>query len=32
MGFAFWKLATTVYLFAPGQADQFVVVAASGSF
>lgn len=32
VGFAFWKLATTVYLFAPGQADQFVVVAASGTF
>jgi hypothetical protein len=31
-GVAFWKLAATVYFFAPGQADQFVVVAASGSF
>jgi hypothetical protein len=32
LGVAFWRLAATVYLFAPGQADQFVVVSASGSF
>jgi hypothetical protein len=32
VGFMFWKLSATVYLFAPGQVDQFVVVAASGSF
>jgi hypothetical protein len=32
VGVNFWKLAATVYFFAPGQVDQFVVVAASGSF
>ena len=32
VGVSLWKLAATVYLFAPGQDDQFVVVAASGSF
>jgi hypothetical protein len=32
VGINFWKLAATVYFFAPGQVDQFVVVAASGSF
>jgi len=32
VGFAFWKLSTTVYFFAPGQQDQFVVLALSGTF
>lgn len=32
VGINFWKLAATVYLFAPGQEGQFVVVAASGTF
>jgi hypothetical protein len=32
VGVNFWKLAATVYFFAPGQVDQFVVLAASGSF
>ena len=31
-GVTFWKLSATVYFFAPGQEDQFVVVSASGSF
>jgi hypothetical protein len=32
VGVSFWKLSATAYLFAPGQVDQFVVVAASGRF
>jgi hypothetical protein len=32
VGISLWKLAATVYFIAPGQVDQFVVVAASGSF
>ncbi len=32
VGFFFWKLSATVYLFAPGQQDQFVVLAAAGTF
>ncbi len=32
VGLAFWKLSATAYLFAPGQDDQFVVVALAGSF
>ena len=31
-GSPFWKLSATAYLFAPGQDDQFVVVAVAGSF
>jgi hypothetical protein len=31
-GVTFWKLSATVYFFAPGQDDQFVVVSAAGSF
>jgi hypothetical protein len=32
LGVSFWKLSATVYLFSPGQDDQFVVVAAAGTF
>jgi hypothetical protein len=32
VGLSFWKLSATAYLFAPGQDDQFVVVALAGSF
>jgi hypothetical protein len=32
LGVSFWKLSATAYLFAPGQADQFVVVALAGAF
>jgi hypothetical protein len=32
VGFTFWKLSATAYLFAPGQMDQFVVVSAAGAF
>jgi len=32
LGVSIWKLSTTVYLFAPGQEDQFVAVAVAGSF
>jgi hypothetical protein len=32
VGFSFWKLSATAYLFAPGQDDQFVVVALAGTF
>jgi hypothetical protein len=32
LGASFWKLTATVYFFAPGQDDQFVVLAASGKF
>jgi hypothetical protein len=32
VGFAFWKLAATVYFFAPGQQDQFLVLALAGTF
>jgi hypothetical protein len=31
-GVTLWKLSATVYLFAPGQDYQFVVISASGSF
>ena len=32
VGLSFWKLSATAYLFAPGQDDQFVVVALAGTF
>ena len=32
VGVTLWKLSATVYLFAPGHADQFVVVALAGTF
>src|SRR5512137_510283 len=32
VGFAFWKLAATVYFFAPGKQDQFLVLALAGTF
>ncbi len=32
VGVSAWKLAATVYLFAPGQASQYVVVAVAGNF
>jgi hypothetical protein len=32
VGVSAWKLSATAYLFAPGQADQFVVVAVAGTF
>lgn len=32
VGVSFWKLSATAYLFAPGQPDQFVVVALAGAF
>ncbi len=31
-GVSFWKLSATVYFFAPGQQDQFIVLAAAGAF
>jgi hypothetical protein len=31
IGVSFWKLSATAYLFAPAQADQFVVVALAGA-
>jgi hypothetical protein len=31
-GVSFWKLSATVYLFAPGTSDQFVVLSAAGTF
>lgn len=31
-GVSFWKVSATVYFFAPGRQDQFVVLAAAGSF
>jgi hypothetical protein len=32
LGLSIWKLTATAYLFAPGQDDQFFVVAIGGSF
>lgn len=32
VGFSFWKLSATAYLFAPGQEDQFAVLALAGAF
>jgi hypothetical protein len=32
VGGSFWKISATAYLFAPGQPDQFVVVALAGAF
>ena len=32
VGISAWKLSATAYLFAPGQEDQFTVVAIAGSF
>ena len=32
VGISVWKLSATAYLFAPGQDDQFTVVAIAGSF
>jgi hypothetical protein len=32
VGVTLWKLSATAYLFAPGHADQFVVVALAGTF
>ena len=31
-GVSFWKLSATVYFFAPGHEDQFVVLSAAGAF
>lgn len=31
-GVSFWKLSATVYFFAPGHDDQFVVLSAAGTF
>ena len=31
-GVSFWKLSATVNFFAPGHEDQFVVLAAAGTF
>ncbi len=32
IGVSFWQLSATAYLFAPGQQDQFLVLAGAGSF
>jgi hypothetical protein len=32
VGFSFWKLSATAYLFSPGHEDQFGVLAIAGSF
>ena len=31
-GVSFWRLSATVYFFAPGHEDQFVVLSAAGTF
>ncbi|MGA8892587.1 MAG: hypothetical protein WB493_13530 [Anaeromyxobacteraceae bacterium] len=32
IGFSFWRLSATAYLFAPGRQDQFLVLAVAGAF